>query len=246
LRRLARTRNCAIVVFHHTGKDGKNYRGSSAIRGSVDNLLFLRWAKKGEKKGQKSFVVLEDNARRRRAGFPLEHLTRYFIERDPDAVREDADGEDGRLDDSEFDGFIWATFGPVGEEEPVASWAEKRLPDAGGGDVEMDDDGEDDDGEGGANPATPPPPGEEGRDGQRERAGIIVSLFPTRDATMARKELERGYAAATEKSEESGKNAVNDAVAVQWVMKSGDGIRAPYQLTPQGWSVWHERQGEEA
>jgi hypothetical protein len=41
LRRLAVTYNVAIVLIHHAGKDGKGYRGSSAIKGQVDAMIMV-------------------------------------------------------------------------------------------------------------------------------------------------------------------------------------------------------------
>ncbi len=38
LRRIAEATNCAIIVIHHSGKNG-DYRGSSAIKGAVDVLI---------------------------------------------------------------------------------------------------------------------------------------------------------------------------------------------------------------
>lgn len=34
--------NCAVVLLHHTTKDGKGFRGSNAIRGSVTNMYILQ------------------------------------------------------------------------------------------------------------------------------------------------------------------------------------------------------------
>ena len=34
--------DCAVLLIHHTTKDGKNYRGSSALKGNVANLYYLR------------------------------------------------------------------------------------------------------------------------------------------------------------------------------------------------------------
>lgn len=39
--RMIKVLNCAVVIIHHTNKDGKTYRGSTAIKANVTNMYYL-------------------------------------------------------------------------------------------------------------------------------------------------------------------------------------------------------------
>ena len=233
LRKLARTRNCAVVVFHHTTKDGDTYRGSSAIRGAVDNLLFMRWASKKEKKAAivekgKSFVVLYDDARRRRCPFEPLHLTRVTINREGGEGLS-YNGGAGPLDDSKLDGFIWETLGAVGKEDPDADSGE-TLP------------WQDDDGDDGAQSSPADVIGGDlgavGEQSRKKRASDVVSTFRSCDEQVKRAELEQRYAETKNLGRESGKKAVTETIDLGLIEKSGVSQRAPYSLTTDGVREW--------
>lgn len=225
LRKLARNRNCAVVVFHHTTKDGDVYRGSSAIRGAVDNLLFMRWASKKEKKiakveTNKPFVVLYDDARRRRCPFETVHLCRSLID------REAGDGlhREETADVSDWDGFIWKSLGPVGKEHAspdneAATWA---------------DGADDDELPPGVESGTEDEEGMLARTGKEERAAQVIGAFQYSTMPLPRKELESAYMKETNLGRESAKKAVGEAIELGLIEKTGGGQRAPYGLTEAG------------
>lgn len=223
VRRLARRRNCAVLILHHTTKDGEQYRGSSAIRATVDNLMYLRWAKREEQQRArvgrgKPFVVLVDDARRRRAPFEPMHLTRVPIHGKPDPA---SSGLDGDATVGNTLGFIWKSLGPVGEEDAGLLPAEQmpweedgKLPEeeVGGGTVS--------------------------RTGKEERAAAVVSLFRREEERVPRSELEKRYAGKQHLGLESGKKAVKDAIDLGWIAK-GIAFRDPYWLTGVGKQEWN-------
>lgn len=231
LRQMARKRNCAVVLFHHTNKYGKTYRGSSAIRGAVDNLLYLRWANKEEKKAAQvgkgqPFVVLYDDARRRRAPFEPIHLQHVLI---PKVGCEGAslEGEDEHIDDSHWDGFIWKALGPVGKEHSDGDVGDESA---------FWQDGEPDDDEH-ASPDVQSGSGDEAgmvATGKRERASVVIRAFQSFTDQLPRKKLEHYYAEVKHQSEESGKGAVKDAIKLGWIVKDSPAARAPYKLTEKG------------
>jgi len=97
LRKIAHKYGCPIMVIHHSTKDGRNPRGHSSIRNSVDNLLFI------EESRTDAYLLKSDKARRCRK-FPDERLVRDPIP----AFLSSSD----KLDTDETAGFIWVSKGP--------------------------------------------------------------------------------------------------------------------------------------
>ena len=124
LRTWIRQNQIALILSHHTNKQGFTFRGSSAILGIIDNMYHLRecsesehskWVERCRGDGVESggrFYVLESDKSRRHF-FQSLHLEKYLCPRD-DFIPHDP------RDNGTTDAFLWVSLGVVGKEDVEA------------------------------------------------------------------------------------------------------------------------------
>ena len=246
IRKFARKYQLAIVLFHHTKKNDRDFRGSSQFRGSVDNLFLQlpsndeeekQWQKRCDKLGipgkVKGFVIFKPVKVRRGLARTL-HLESRLLPRD-DSIPHDPD------DDSKTDGFLWFSLGELGNEDEseVARFICTTRGDdyALGWDSEIGGyawlasagQGASDDGS--RRVETPK------REPARQRwAREVVARFGDSDAKFPNKAaLSSAVVNATHCAKSSGDNAVNYALQLKVIQysKRGD-VTSALELAPAG------------